>query len=326
MTLAAFKDQMNKWGRDRVPFLFMVDFEMERPQAWPLRAIGPAQMLFNFNGVGNDVAPSTSSTLSSPLRLQVQPVTFLDFKKKFDQVVHYLKRGDSFLTNLTFRSSIENAIDLQALFYRATAKYKLWLRSQFVFYSPESFIQIADGTIRTFPMKGTIDASVKDASEKILSDPKELAEHITIVDLLRNDLCRVATDVEVVRFRYVDEIKTTARTILQVSSEIRGQLPHDYSSRLGDIVMELLPAGSISGAPKQRTVEIIRDTEQTERGYYTGVAGVFDGASLDSCVMIRFVEQQGDNFFYRSGGGITAQSDAELEYAEMLNKIYVPTV
>ena len=173
-------------------------------------------------------------------------------------------------------------------------------------------------------MKGTIDATTLNAKEKILNDPKELAEHVTIVDLIRNDISQVASNVRVERFRYVEEVKTHDRSLLQVSSEIVGDLPSDCASRIGDIIVSLLPAGSVSGAPKAKTLEIIREAEVVNRGYYTGVFGYFDGINLDSGVMIRFIEKDGDKLFYRSGGGITTQSNAKSEYQELIDKIYVP--
>jgi para-aminobenzoate synthetase component 1 len=321
MSLADFKQQLNEWGRDEVPFLFVVDFEMEQPQVWRLDELDSNSVLFNFNGVGNGVASQKNTGIPT---LTVNPISYPDFTIKFDKILYHLNRGDSFLTNLTLKSVIESKPDLKELFHAAEAKYKLWIKEQFLFFSPEIFVQIADGRITTYPMKGTIDAAVPDAANKILSDPKELAEHITIVDLLRNDLGLVSTNVSVNRFRYIDEIKTSGKNILQVSSEISGQLAHDYHEHLGDILVKLLPAGSISGAPKRKTVEIIHAAEGEKRGYYTGVAGCFDGKRLDSCVMIRFMEQDGDQFYYRSGAGLTAQSTAETEYQEILDKIYVP--
>jgi para-aminobenzoate synthetase component 1 len=88
----------------------------------------------------------------------------------------------------------------------------------------------------------------------------------------------------------------------------------------------LLPAGSISGAPKVKTLEIIKNAENYERGYYTGTAFYFDGDNLDSCVLIRFIEQTEKGWVYKSGGGITIYSDARKEYQEILDKIYVPTL
>ena len=95
-------------------------------------------------------------------------------------------------------------------------------------------------------------------TEALLADPKEAAEHATITDLIRNDLSRFATEVTVTRYRYLDELHTHRGPLLQMSSEIRGRLPEDYPSRLGDLFFSLLPAGSITGAPKPRTVQIIR--------------------------------------------------------------------
>ena len=101
--------------------------------------------------------------------------------------------------------------------------------------------------------------------EKILNDKKELSEHVTIVDLIRNDLSQVASDVQVTRFRYVDEIRTDSKTLLQVSSEIVGQLEgRILCDTLGDILVTLLPAGSVSGAPKPKTLEIIRKRRRRE--------------------------------------------------------------
>jgi len=99
-----------------------------------------------------------------------------------------------------------------------------------------------------------------------------------------------------------------------------------YASSLGDIIFTLLPAGSVSGAPKKKTTEIIASAEGMTRGYYTGVAGIFDGRDLNSFVMIRFIEKRDDSYFYRSGGGITSFSDPLSEYNEMIDKIYVPVI
>lgn len=112
--------------------------------------------------------------------------------------------------------------------------------------------------------------------------------------------------------------------MLQVSSEIMGELDSGYEQRMGDILFQMLPAGSVSGAPKQKTTEIIFAAEGEPRGYYTGVFGVFDGQTLDSAVMIRFIENTPQGRQYRSGGGITSFSQPKREYQEMIDKIYVP--
>jgi para-aminobenzoate synthetase component 1 len=199
----------------------------------------------------------------------------------------------------------------------------LLFKDQFLVFSPEIFVQIKNNHIYAYPMKGTIDASVPEAEAILLNDAKELAEHVTIVDLLRNDLSQVSKNVVVSKFRYVDRINTNKGQLLQVSSEIAGELEHPFDN-LGTLILKLLPAGSVSGAPKRKTVEIIQEAEKEPRGFYTGIVGIFDGHQLDSGVMIRFIEKKDGRFFYRSGGGITTQSDCTAEFQEATDKIYVP--
>ena len=210
------------------------------------------------------------------------------------------------------------------LFFYANAKYKLLYKDNFVVFSPEQFIKIEDNIISTYPMKGTIDSLIPDAENKILGDEKEFAEHITVVDLLRNDLGIISKKVEVEQFRYVEEIMAFNKKLLQVSSKIKGELDENWNEKLGDILAALLPAGSVTGAPKKKTVEIIKRVEGYERGYYTGVFGYFSGKTLDSAVMIRYIEKIKDKLYFKSGGGLTIYSDAEKEYNELVEKVYLP--
>jgi para-aminobenzoate synthetase component 1 len=319
MTISEFESTVNQWGQGQVPFLFLVDFEMEQPHVWKISEV-PDDILFSVNGFSN-VSPSR---LAKKFSLKKDPISLSEYKTKFDQVQNKIRLGDSYLTNLTIKTKIEIAASLEELFAVSQANYKLCWRNKFLVFSPETFIQIKAGRIYSYPMKGTIDASIPNASEKILTDAKELSEHVTIVDLIRNDVSSVAADVQVSRFRFISEIKNQQKNLLQVSSEIVGTLPENYENKLGTILTALLPAGSVSGAPKRKTLEIIEQAEQEKRNFYTGVFGYFDGQNLDSAVMIRFIEQNQDSFFYRSGGGITAQSELEKEYLEALDKIYVP--
>lgn len=320
MNLNEFADKLDKWGNERVPFLFAVDFEQQHPFACRLDEIDSHHILVEVPGYSN-VSPEPSA---HSLEIIKRPVPLSAYSRKFEQVADRLSCGDSFLTNLTIKTEITTNQSLRELFFLAKARYKMLFGNRFLVFSPETFVRIAEGKIYTFPMKGTIDAALPNAGRTILEDPKELAEHVTIVDLMRNDLSRVATGVFVSRFRYLEELKTNHKNLLQVSSEIVGRLPHDYASKLGTILLELLPAGSVSGAPKVKTMEIIHDAEGEPRGYYTGVFGYFDGEKFDSAVMIRFIEKVGDRLFYRSGGGITTQSNMEQEYQEAIDKIYVP--
>jgi para-aminobenzoate synthetase component 1 len=322
MSLEEFSRTLNQWGSQRIPFLFLVDFEMKKPLAFKLTEIDPATLLFDINGVTN--VKDKPRADHKKIQFTTQPIGLQEFKKKFITVMSHLEYGDSYLTNLTIRTKLDITNSLMDLFLASKAKYKVLYKNSFLVFSPETFVRIRDGRIFSYPMKGTIDAGVPFAREKILNDPKELAEHVTIVDLIRNDLSRISNNVNVTRFRYIDELTAHEKTLLQVSSEIAGNLTGDYQSHLGDILVDLLPAGSVSGAPKQKTVEIIRQAEGEPRGYYTGVLGIFDGVNFDSGVMIRFIERDGSDFYYRSGGGITTQSSAEQEYQEAMDKIYVP--
>ena len=144
------------------------------------------------------------------------------------------------------------------------------------------------------------------------------------MDLLRNDLSQVADEVKVDEFQRIDFLKTFQKDLYAMSSEISGQLKPEFQNKIGSILNALLPAGSILGAPKAKTLEIVLQAERYSRGFYTGVCGWFDGENLDSCVMIRFLEKENSKYFFKSGGGITHLSKLEDEYQEVKNKIYVP--
>ena len=316
-----FIQQLNDWGKQKIPFLFVVDFEMEKPLAWKLSAVDPLAIKYNIRGFTNTV---DAGLQESPGNLTIFPTPFESYERKFKFVFGQLNFGYSFLINLTDKTRIQIDSSLSVLFQQSKAPYKLLFNDEFLVFSPESFIQIRNNKLFSFPMKGTIDSNIPNAKEKILTDPKELAEHITIVDLIRNDMSHVTSNVKVKRFRYIEEIKTHEKNLLQVSSEIVGDLKSDYVSQIGSLIMSFLPAGSVSGAPKSKTLEIIRTAEKEKRGYYTGVFGYFDGVDLDSGVMIRYIERSGDKLYYRSGGGITTQSNARSEYQELIDKVYVP--
>lgn len=313
-------EKMNKAGQTGKPFLFGIDFEMEEGffLSDPMAQQG---ILFDFRGRGN--APPPPDKIPSH-HFEAFPEDYDTYQSRFEIVMEGLKRGDSYLTNLTIRTPVATSLPLQDIFLYACTPYRLFLPDRFVCFSPECFVRMEKGKILTFPMKGTIDARVPDAAQVILRDTKETAEHNTIVDLMRNDLSRIATGVKVNRFRYIEELHTHNGPILQVSSEIEGELPTDYHQQLGTLFFELLPAGSVSGAPKAATLTLIRSAEKEQRGYYTGVAGYFDGNDLDTCVLIRYIEQKGKHHYFRSGGGITALSDCHKEYDEAIRKIYLP--
>ncbi len=316
--------QMNALGSSRTPFIFIIDFLMKHPKVFLLEEMDENTVLFNFNGFANiDDIPTSEKFLM----FKKHAVEYEEYTAVFNKVKKELNYGNSYLLNLTFETPIETNFTQEELFYSSDAKYKMLWKNQFVVFSPEIFVRINEnGIISSYPMKGTIDAAIENAESKLKSDAKEFAEHCTIVDLIRNDLSRVAKKVRVKRFGYADYLKTHDKTLIQLSSEIEGELPKNFNEHLGDILFELLPAGSISGAPKMKTLEIICNHETHSRGFYTGVMGYFDGKTIDSSVMIRFIDFSGAKPMYKSGGGITISSQCDKEYQEMIDKVYVPII
>lgn len=315
--------RMNQYGHRREPFFFILDFALQRPLVRSIQHLDSAEIVFTFNGIGN-IDITDTEKVKKPVLFKKKPVSFEKYQSAFDYVIQQIRFGNSFLVNLSAPTPIETSLSLDAIFALGNARYKLLLRNEFVCFSPESFVQIEGNRMASFPMKGTIDAALPDAKQRIIADPKETAEHATIVDLIRNDLSQVAKKVWVERYRYIEQVETQRGALLQVSSEIAALLDSDWPDHIGDLLLALLPAGSVTGAPKPSTVNIIRKAEWYERGYYTGIAGYFDGKNLDSGVLIRFIENQQGQLVFKSGGGITAQSNALAEYQEMIDKVYLP--
>ena len=309
-------DKMNELGAAKVPFFFMIDFLKENGEIIPLNEISD-EIKFELNSIQNH-------SINRSFQFDKFPIDFSDYQSKFKLVHDNLLLGNSYLTNLTYPTKINTNLSLDEIYHFSEAKYKLKYKENFVCFSPERFVKIENHHIFSNPMKGTIDASIPNAKQIILDDEKEAAEHATIVDLIRNDLSLVADNVEVTKYRYIDKLKTNDKTLLQVSSEIRGDLKVDFYQNIGTIFDKLLPAGSICGAPKKKTIDIILEAENYDRKFYTGVFGVFDGENLDSAVMIRFIENDKNELFFKSGGGITAKSNAKAEYEELIQKVYVP--
>ena len=384
-------DKINRLASQDEPFLFVINYQGDKAFIRLLSDINPEECLFDFEGRGNlshawketlkeetsekeTWKKETSEKKISETTWQIEPPLYEDYKRSFNIVKSNIMAGNSYLTNLTCRVPVSCNLSLEEIFHRAKGKYKLLLRRKrtqaedkahlkeenieenltpFVCFSPETFVRIKGGRIYSYPMKGTLDASLPNAEKLLMEDRKEAAEHATIVDLIRNDLSRVAEDVRVDKYRYIDVLHTNKGDILQTSSEISGRLPEDYPHHLGEILDAQLPAGSITGAPKDKTMQIIQEAEGYDRGFYTGIMGIYDQGELNSAVMIRFIEEETSpvdfetdgekNFkakegkasegkepkanrklYFKAGGGITSKSDCRKEYEEVIQKIYLP--
>ena len=366
-------DKINQLASQDEPFLFVINYQGDKAFIRLLSDINPEECLFDFEGRGNlsHVWKKTWKEGTSEKEIwkeeisettwQIEPPLYEDYERSFNIVKSNIMAGNSYLTNLTCRVPVSCNLSLEEIFHRAKGKYKLLLRRKrtqaedkahlkeenieenltpFVCFSPETFVRIKGGRIYSYPMKGTLDASLPNAEKLLMEDRKEAAEHATIVDLIRNDLSRVAEDVRVDKYRYIDVLHTNKGDILQTSSEISGRLPEDYPHHLGEILDAQLPAGSITGAPKDKTMQIIQEAEGYDRGFYTGIMGIYDQGELNSAVMIRFIEEEEEVFpsktenrmnyeairklYFKAGGGITSKSDCRKEYEEVIQKIYLP--
>jgi len=311
------KEILNKYGSLKEPFFFTISYDLSK---FYIKALKDLPKDINF-----EINHKSSSKINQNQIIEKYPISFEEYKKKFDFIQEQIKSGNSYLLNLTLKTPIKANYTLDEIYLKANARFKLKFFNDFVCFSPEKFIEIKKNKIYTYPMKGTIDSEVLNAKTKILGDMKEMAEHTMVVDLLRNDLGIVANKIKVEKFRYCEKINAGDKKLFQVSSKISGHLDDNWHEKIGDILTSILPAGSITGTPKKKTIEILESIEDFNRDFYTGVFGVYDGKSLDSAVMIRFIEKdENGELYYKSGGGITCDSNAALEYEELLNKIYLP--
>ncbi len=305
------------------PFFFIIDFLMTTIEVYTKEDLSKSPLKIEFRNFSHH--HSRNTTLPQNIIWKPDFESIESYAKGFHQVQEHLKQGNSYLTNYTRKTKVKTNLTLEQIFDYTQAKYKILHPEQsWVCFSPETFVEINQQTITTHPMKGTIDAEIPNAIEVLKENQKEKAEHYTVVDLLRNDLSQIADEVQVKAFQRIDYLQTKQRNLYAMSSEIEGKIKPEYQNKIGSLMQKLLPAGSILGAPKSKTLEIVLESEGYERGFYTGVAGWFDGKNLDSCVLIRFIEQNQNGLYFKSGGGITHQSKLEDEYQEMKHKIYVP--
>lgn len=319
--MQSFIQHANQYGKQRQPFFFLIDFEQKKPLLVPLEQAHTSGLFFDFLGKNNLTA---SPKISKKFELYTFPMSLAEYQEGFNFVQQNIQFGNSYLLNLSYPTEIKTNYCLEEIFHAAQAKYKLWLKDQFICFSPECFVRISENKIYSYPMKGTINANIEKAKEQLLNSEKEFTEHNTIVDLIRNDLALVAKNIQVTQYRYLEKVETHRGAIYQTSSEICGELNENWQDNIGSILAKLLPAGSISGAPKEKTIQIIQTAEKQPRGYYTGVFGYFDGENVESAVAIRYIEQKDGKYLFRSGGGITALSKLNEEYQEILEKVYVP--
>ena len=222
---------------------------------------------------------------------------FEDYERAIEQIKEAIKRGDSYQLNYTYPIELATHCEIERVFLEVLENqdtaYKAFITNEYesiASFSPELFFQKRGACITTRPMKGTIargEDSLKDAENRafLKNDEKNRSENVMIVDLLRNDLSKITHEVEVSKLFEV----LSYPTLHQMISEIRGILKEGVSFR--DILLALFPCGSITGAPKLKTMEIIRQLEGYARGVYCGMIGVIEGEDMCFSVPIRTIVQ-----------------------------------
>ena len=160
-------NELNSLGKSGIPFLFIIDFELKKPLVFPLNQL-PENISFDIPGFSN--CKPTKSLLNRPVKITKFPVSFKHYQNAFQIVKSNLDFGNTYLLNLTMPSVIQANISLDEIFDYSSAKFRLKYKDEFVCFSPEIFIRICDGEISSYPMKGTIDARIDHAADKIIQN------------------------------------------------------------------------------------------------------------------------------------------------------------
>ena len=252
-----------------------------------------------------------------------------EFSNMIGKAKHHIKEGDIFQIVLSNR--------LQANFEGSLFDTYRVLRtvnpSPYMFYfsrtdvevagaSPETLVKLEDGILHTFPLAGTrprgkSEKEDKELEAELLADEKELAEHNMLVDLGRNDLGKISKfgSVVVEKFHSIERYSH----VMHIGSTVRGEIRPEYDAL--NALEAVLPAGTLSGAPKIRACQLIEELENNKRGIYGGAIGYIDfTGNMDTCIAIRLAYKKNGKVFIRSGAGIVADSDPDKEYMESINK------
>jgi anthranilate synthase component 1 len=281
------------------------------------------------------VADFTRGVVHTPLRMASPPpepvpnVSRERYHEMVEQAKEYIRAGDIFQVVPSQRFELPFSLPPFAL-YRALRRLN---PSPFLFFldldgyalvgsSPEILVRLRDGKVTVRPIAGTRRRGANKAEDEalakdMLSDPKELAEHLMLLDLGRNDVGRVAQ---------IGTVRVTEKMIVEyyshvmhIVSNVEGMIRPDRDAL--DALLAGFPAGTVSGAPKVRAMEIIEELEPERRGFYAGAVGYFgaDG-TMDSCIALRTALIKDGRMYLQAGGGVVADSDPEGEYQESCNK------
>lgn len=270
---------------------------------------------------------------NEPAGTLIGEVTPLFEKEEFCGMVkkakHYIHEGDIFQIVLSNRLSAP----FEGSLFNTYRVLRTINPSPYMFYfsgtdveaagaSPETLVKLENGVLHTFPLAGTrprgkTEEEDRRLEEELLADEKELAEHNMLVDLGRNDLGKISRfgTVKVEKLHSIERFSH----VMHIGSTVRGEIREGFDAL--DAIEAVLPAGTLSGAPKIRACQLIGELENNKRGIYGGAVGYIDFAgNMDTCIAIRLAYKKNGRVFVRSGAGIVADSVPEKEYEECLNK------
>ncbi|MBN7772886.1 anthranilate synthase component I [Clostridium aminobutyricum] len=264
------------------------------------------------------------------LKSELKPLfTKEEFCQMVERAKHYIKEGDIFQVVLSNRLEAEfegSLLDVYRVLRTTNpSPYMFFFSSddiEIAGASPETLVKLENGILNTFPLAGSRPRGKTEEEDlqlerELLADQKELAEHNMLVDLGRNDVGKISKfgSVKVNQYLSVERFSH----VMHIGSTIEGEIQEDKSAI--DAVDAILPAGTLSGAPKIRACEIINELENNKRGIYGGAIGYIDfTGNLDTCIAIRLAFKKNGKIFIRSGAGIVADSIPESEHQECLNK------
>jgi len=286
---------------------------------------------FEIDNIIKLIKQNVSEAVSKPvLKSEIQSDIS---KSKYEEMVRKAKEhifnGDIFQVVLSrrFTAKMEGSLMDTYRVLRTTnpSPYMFFIKTKDVEIagtSPETLVKLQNGRLATFPLagtrpRGTTDAEDKQIEEELMQDEKELSEHNMLVDLGRNDLGRISKFGSVKVKDYLKVLRFSH--VMHIASEVNSEIREDKDAL--DAIMSVLPAGTLSGAPKIRACEIIDDLENARRGIYGGAVGYIDfSGNMDTCIAIRMAVKKDDNVYVQAGAGIVADSVPESEYLECENK------
>lgn len=318
-------DKVIAFDNFRQKIIIIVNAETKHLETEYFKAVNEIDRIITLIKTG-EPAPVVPGKITSDFRKLFQEK---EYCQMVEQAKRYIYEGDIFQVVLSNRLEA----DFEGSLLNAYRNLRTTNPSPYMFYfssddievagaSPETLVKLENGVLHTFPLAGTrprgADSREDEALEReLLTDEKELAEHNMLVDLGRNDLGKISRfgSVHVEKYMSIEKYSH----VMHIGSTVRGEIRSDKCAL--DAVDAVLPAGTLSGAPKIRAMQIINELENNKRGIYGGAIGYIDfTGNLDTCIAIRIAFQKNGKVFIRSGAGIVADSIPKKEYQECINK------